>query len=224
VPPDFSGFLGVSFAFVFITPLLLSLAIPYLILRYQDARSPDPDPHLGMKAVLYFVFSLGVMLALLGLTVLLSDALEQSDLFNDSPSRVRDIPGPRDGSGRRSSYSDDWRDDQRRGSALLVAGVAVSLLHLVLILVSTNDLRRPGVRRVFIGYRLAAHGLVNLGAFTLLLWLLFSRDVRWTALCPPLAALIIWGPSWIVHLVLLRFAARGGTQGPRVPDLSRFAD
>jgi hypothetical protein len=198
---------------------LLSLAIPYLILRYQDARSPDPDPHLGMKAVLYFVFSLGVMLALLGLTVLLSDALEQSDLFNDSPSHVRDLPGP-----RRSSSADDWREAQRQGSALLLAGIAVSLLHLVLILVSTNDLRRPGVRRVYIGYRLAAHGLVNLGAFTMLLWLLFDKNVRWASICPPLAALIIWGPSWVVHLVLLRFAARSGARGARVPDLSGFAD
>jgi hypothetical protein len=205
-------------------PLLLSLAVVYGLLRSRDARSPAPDPHLGIKTVYYFAFSLSVLLALTGVTFIVSDAIEESDLFG-APSRPDVDPmfgpvGPRRfGDGMRGSS--DWRTAQRLGSALIVAGLAVGLLHAVLILTTTNDLRRPGVRRVFIGYRLAIHGVVNLTAFTMLMMQLFQKeDFSRDVMSPVLAVLLIWGPSWIVHLVLLNFAARGGAEAPRVPSVA----
>ena len=171
------------------TPVaLLSFAIPYALLRMQDARNETNDPQLGLKAVLYFTFSLGVLLFLTGLNILLYDFIRER---------------PAGGFGRSM-----WNQDQRNGAALVVVGIAVCLGHLVLILAYTNDLSRPGTRRMFVGYRLAILAVVSLAAFTMLIVTLFQENVKYEDLKLSFSMLVVWGVAWVVHLLLLRFAAR----------------
>jgi hypothetical protein len=179
------GLLGLPF-------VLLSFAIPYALLRMQDARYDDHDPQIGLKAVLYFTFSLGVLIFLTGVNVLVYDLIREHSNM---------------GFGRGAA---GWRPEQRNGTALVVVGLAVCLGHLVLILAYTNDLSRPGTRRMFIGYRLAILAVTNLAAFTALIVTLFQENVKFEDLKFPLSVLAVWGVAWLVHLLLLRFAARAG--------------
>jgi hypothetical protein len=192
-----------GFFFILVVPfVLLSFAIPYAVLRLQDSRNPDRDPQIGLKSVLYFTFSLGVLLFLSGVNVLLYDAiLDHKRGFNVGP-------------------TDDWRPAQRGGAALLVSGFAISLSHLVLVLIYTNDLRRPGAARIFIGYRLAIHALANVAAFTVLMIMLFQKNPQWEDMKFPISVLLVWLPSWVAHMLLLRFSNTGG--GRRSDERSRF--
>jgi hypothetical protein len=165
---------------------LLGLAIPYAILRLQDARAEQHDPEIGIKAALYFIFSLSILVVLTGINVLVIDALE------DRPNVGRNRP------------DDGLTNGQRLGCGLVVAGLALGLLHLVLIKAATNDRKWPATRRVFVGWRFAIHGVIVLATFTTLIVLLFQRDVRWETIKNVLATLVVWGPSWLIHLVLLR--------------------
>jgi hypothetical protein len=173
---------------------LLSFAIPYALLRLQDSREENHDPQVGLKAVLYFVFSLGVLILLTGLNILLYDFIQDHN------------PG---GFGRPAATT-SFRPAQRYGVALVVVGIAVCLGHLLLILAYTNDLRRPGTRRMFVGYRLAILAVVTLGAFTMLVVMLFQENIKLEDLKLPFSVLAVWGVAWLIHLLLLRFASRPG--------------
>jgi hypothetical protein len=200
----FTGF-GVLALLAF--PLLLGLAIPYVLLRLQDARSEQPDESLGLKVLLHFVFSLGVLIALAGLTVLVVDLLEHNEWVGGRSSQEFWGPG---GQPPHRSSSGDWRLAQRNGGALLIAGLVICLTHVILLLLLTNDLRRPGTRRLFLGWRLAIHSIVTVAAFTMLVVLLCQANVNENSLRVPIAALLVWVPSWLVHVILLRTASRGG--------------
>jgi hypothetical protein len=58
---------------------LLGLAIPYAVLKSRDARAEEHDPEIGLKSALYFIFSLAILIVLTGLTVLVVDALMESE-------------------------------------------------------------------------------------------------------------------------------------------------
>jgi hypothetical protein len=173
----------------------LSFAIPYAILRMRDTRSEKPDPQVGLKSAMYFFFSLGIMLFLFGLTMLVVDLIAR-----DRPELP---PGMRRDEG--------LNETQRVSLALMVAGLIFTLLHLGLVKAMTND-RNPASRRMFAGWRSVIHGLVILVVVTVLLVIYFQKDfggegtlrVRkqlW-------ATLLVWTPSWILHLVLLWFYSR----------------
>src|SRR5262249_49606347 len=93
---------------------------------------------------------------------------------------------------------------QRNGFALIVSGFAFGLFHLFVILGFTNDRRFPAARRIFVGCRLAVHALVMLTAFTILVVQVFQPSFSFRDLRPILGVLMVWGPSWIIHIVLLR--------------------
>jgi hypothetical protein len=170
--------------FVFFS--LPGLGIAYAVLKLQDARAEQHDPEIGIKAALYFIYSLSILVVLTGINILVVDALE--DRPNLGPNR--NVEGLTEG--------------QRIGCGLIVAGLALGLLHLILIKAATNDSRWPAARRVFVGWRFAIHGVIVLTTFTVLVVLLFQRDVRWEQIKNVLATLVVWGPSWLIHLVLLR--------------------
>jgi len=176
---------------------LLSLAFPYAVLYLRDSRSEDHDPEIGLKAALYFVFSLSILLVLSGLTVIIISLLMESESFGPSRSL--------------SAYSQDLRI----GFAMMVSGFAIGLFHFVIILGFTNDRRFPAARRVFVGWRLAVHSVVVLIAFTWLVIQVFQERVSWEELKPMFGILLVWGPSWLIHLLLMRFY--GGTASlPRI--------
>lgn len=180
-------FASLSFTLVlFLFFALPGLAVAYAVLKLQDARAEQHDPEIGIKAALYFIYSLSILVILTGINVLVVDALQ--DRPNLGPNR--NVEGLTEG--------------QRVGCGLIVAGLALGLLHLILIKAATNDSRWPATRRVFVGWRFAIHGLIVLATFTALVILLFQRDVRWETIKDFLATLVVWGPSWLIHLVLLR--------------------
>jgi hypothetical protein len=179
--------LGLSLAAVWgfaLSPfLLLGLAIPYVVLRMRDQQSLEHDPQIGLKAALYYFFSISILLIELGLTVLAIDAL------SERPAR----------SGLNSA--------QRTGAALVVAGVLGTFGYLMLIKSLTNDARWPAARRLFVGWRFAVNGLVVMGAFTALIIAIFQKDTGTGSegefVRSLIATLLIWLPGWGIHLILL---------------------
>jgi hypothetical protein len=173
--------------------LLFSFVIPYALLRLQDSRNPEHDPQIGVKSVFYFIFSLGVLIFLIGLNILVYDYILE----------------------RTEAYKWDWSSAQRVSTSLMATGVGICLLHLLMILIGTNDIEWPGTRRVFIGYRLAIFALVVLGAVTILnlqlfdMWFDPNTKIKFENLKPVLSVLGVWGAAWLLHLILLPLATRG---------------
>src|SRR5262249_46610685 len=96
----------------------------------------------------------------------------------------------------------------RIGAAIAVAGAAFAFLHLLL-LTGTDDRRNPIARRTFTGWRFAIHGLVVLFAITACLVTLVQDKSTWRDAKGYLAILLVWFPSWLVHIVLLETRAFG---------------
>jgi hypothetical protein len=188
--PDFLAVLGfVSvFALALIPTALLGLAFAYAVLYIKDRRNEEHDSEIGLKAALYFMLSLSILLILTGLTVLVIDFLTEEDR----------IPA----GARRSS---EFTEVQRSAFAMMVSGFAIGLFHLVVILGFTNDRRYPATRRVFVGWRLAICSLIVFIAFTVLVVQVFQKTVTWKELKPVFGVLLVWGPAWLIHLLLIRF-------------------
>jgi hypothetical protein len=189
---------GAFFAMMLFPTLLLALAIPYGIMYLRNGQEGPRDPQIGIKVALYFFFSLSILLVLNGLSVFAVDALVEPTSF---PGSFDPTFGPVG-----TSSSKDLRPAQRTAGALVVAGLFFVVIHVALIKSATNDRDWPATRRLFVGWRFAIHGLVVLGAFTTLLAVLFQKrmgdaDLRNTLI----GILIVWVPSWLVHLLLLQF-------------------
>ncbi len=182
---DFARFFGIMSAFVWafaLSPfLLLGLALPYIILRLRNQQSVLHDSQIGLKASLYYFFSLSILLVQVGLTVLAVDLLSDSMVI-------------------RSGLS----DEQRTGAALVLAGMLGAVTHLLLIKALTNVARFPAVRRLFVGWRFAINGLVVMFAVTALIVAIFQNEPgSLRAIRSLIATLLIWLPGWGIHLVLL---------------------
>jgi hypothetical protein len=162
--------------------LLLSLVVPYVVLRLRDGRNELHDPQIGLKVVLHFFFSVGWLLGLTGLSVIIADILRSEIQF--------------------------LSEAQRNGAAFLLSGLAFAILHYLLLRYGSNNGKWPATGRLYTGWRLAIHGIVVLAAITYLLQLLFQRDPP--ALEAKLAILetertlyailLVWGLSWVLHL------------------------
>src|SRR5262249_25160885 len=85
----------------------------------------------------------------------------------------------------------------------------------------TNDRRFPATRRVFVGWRLAIHSLVVLIAFTALVGQLFQKDPKWEDMKPFFGTLLVWVPSWLIHLLLLRFYGTAPAARLHLPGVRR---
>jgi hypothetical protein len=173
--------------------LLLGLVLPYAVLRFNEGRRGEPDPHLGLKAALHFAASLGILLALTGAALLVGEFLAHFLMPWGAAQSAwvgRGLPL--------------FTEPVRAGAALATAGGLVWLAHLGLLLNFTNDSRRPEVRRLFTGGRFAIHGLILVTALALFLLGLFSGTSGLEALKFPFGVLGVWGPSWLLHLALVR--------------------
>jgi hypothetical protein len=177
--------------------LLLSFGITYVAVKLQDRSSDLHDPHLGQRAALYFLFSLSILVLLVGMTVLVTDFLIEN--VDKAPA----LGPPRVVRG-----TIDWTPMQRVAAALITAGGIFAILHLVVILAYDHGGPHSLVRRAFIGYRLVIHALVVFTAFTWLLLVIFQRDPNMDDLKPIVAVLLVWSPSWLIHFLLLQFARK----------------
>jgi uncharacterized membrane protein len=180
---------ALAWAVVAIPVLLLSLAVPYAILRLRDNRSRTPDPQLGFKVAMHYFFSVAILLILFGLTAVVVDlvASDGDPRFDPNPE-----PFP--------------TEVQRAGFGMILSGAVFAVIHFFCLLTTaTNPFTSP-VRRTFLGCRLAVHGLIVMTAVTALLIGFFLRDsgggnhLRRVIF----GVLMVWTPSWMVHLVLLR--------------------
>jgi hypothetical protein len=213
-PDLFSGFalLGVLFYVIMLAPLLLlALALPYVVLRLSDARRRYPDPQLGFRAAQYFFFSLGVLLALSGLSTIVVDLVQQA---LEPPQRGGVVFPVPFGGQNRPPRSEFPNDAQRSGAAMILSGLLFAGVHFALVLLLARERRRPSpTRRMFLGCRFAVHGTVVLIAMTGLLIVVFQRSDpgRDFAMIEMrnffIGVLFVWLPSWGVHFVLMRLAS-----------------
>jgi hypothetical protein len=204
----FAGlFFGVFlYGFLLAPFLLLALAVPYAILRLRDGSSGPPDPHLGLRAGLYFFFSAAVIVALNGLTIIAVDLMIEKKAAPAAPA-FRPQPAP--------ALVEEWPNPaQRIGMALVLSGFVFAVLHLLLVKVMTDDRKGLATRRIFAGWRFAIHGLVVLFAFTAQVTVLFQKDFGDAQTRNALwGLLIVWVPSWAIHLALVSMYSRRPATG-----------
>lgn len=202
-----------SFLLLSVLPLaLVGLAVAYVSLRIRDARADPPDPELGVKSAYYTFLTAGIFLALTGLSLSVIDFLgeafegkqpkQQPPQFNpqfNPPGRMMPPPPP-------PQVNEPFdRVSQRVAWPLVISGVLFSLLSLVLIKAGTNDSRFPAVRRTFVGLRLVVAGLNVMAAVTVLIELLFQKDLPTTRpYATVIGLLIVWLPTTAVHLFLIK--------------------
>lgn len=174
--------LGGFFLAVF---LLLSLCVPYIVLRLREAQQKVHDPQLGTKVVLQYFFSVSLLLALTGAAILVGNLLQVE--------------------------MEPWNEVQRTATALILVGVAFAMLHGAMLVRGTNNRQWTAAARFYSGWRFAIHGFVVIGASAWLLPLLFSSDPRPVDARDLVSikerylfgTLLTWGPSWLLHLGLL---------------------
>jgi len=179
-----SGFLAVT--------LLLSLVLPYFPLR-QAAGSAELDPQLGLKVVLQFCFSVCVLVFLLGLTIVVRGLFEEF-------SSARGAGGL-----GRGAYPYEV------GSYLAGAGLVLAGMYLSSLYCGSNQRRFPAAGRFYTFWRFAVHNLVIIGVVCLLAVTVAepapnrqpSYNEYMTRQWVLLATLVVWGPSWLIHLWLV---------------------
>jgi len=206
-------FLGVGIAIAvlacvsFLPLVLLGLAVPYLVIRLK-AESP-PDPQLGAKIVFQFFFSAAMLVALAGTTMFAVDWLTRDYIPNE------ETGNPLGRSTFESLSAKGFNVTQRIGLGMILSGGAVAALHALLIH-STTLTHRQRIRRTFIGWRFAIHGVIVLFGLTLLLTLVLQREPFQMPIVLPLkavtAATLVWAISWVVHLLMLFDASRSAAR------------
>lgn len=188
----------VLYGYLLLPVFLLTLLAGYVLLRVRDARTEERDPDIGIKAALHYFLSLSILLIVNGLTLVAVEAMTSKPTKTE---RVAPGGGFRNG----PAIKEDTSATQRTGWGLAAAGLLLSLLHFGVLKGTTNDDRRPAARHLFLGWRFAIHGLVLVITVTALVVTLFQKDfgnatIRKTFF----ATLLIWGPSWVIHLLLLQ--------------------
>ncbi len=168
--------------------LFLGLALPYGILRIRDAFSPTPDPMLGAKTALHFFLSLGILQMLIAFTIVVVEFMVAT----------REV--------------EHFSRSQRIALALGTSGILFTIFHLLFLLRLPADNPNVSPRRVFLGWRLAIHGLVVLFSFTALMVLVLRSErmaeIDKENLKALVGVLIVWTPSWIVHLGMMIITPR----------------
>jgi hypothetical protein len=185
---------------------LLGLVFPYLVLRLRSVPPEEQDSQVGLKCALYLILSLGVLLFLTGLNILVYDAIE-ADWFAKAMDRLN-----------------KFEQSERDACALMLSGFVFAFFHLVLVLGYTNNHRHPEVGRVWVGWRFAIHSLIVLAATTMLIHVIFQPSVRDPEIQLPLSVLIVWGPSWLIHLVMLKGSRGMGSPALRTATRKRQDD
>jgi hypothetical protein len=92
---------------------------------------------------------------------------------------------------------------------MMLSGIAFTFLHLGLVKALTRDDQWPAARRMFVGWRFAIQVLVVIVTSTFLLGVLFQKDFGDKEARKTLfGILLVWVPSWVIHLALLRIYSK----------------
>jgi hypothetical protein len=206
MPEVFAAILVAVYVIVAVVPLaLLALAIPYAVLRLRN--EDPPDPQLGAKIGLQFFFSAAILLFLTGLTITSIDLFTRDRVT--SPPKT--VPGGKTPDVRPSSSSDDdwFNEAERTAAALILCGLLFAFVHFVLALILTNRHNWARVRRTFVGWRFAIRGIIVMICVTGIVVVFFQKkpfedDNNFRTMKTFVAILIIWFPSWLLQLGLLK--------------------
>src|SRR5262245_12730554 len=218
---------GFFYAISIFPVVLAGLAVAYVGLRIRDAKADPPDPELGIKAAFYTFLTAGILLALTGLSLSIIDFLgeafegkqpkQQQPQFN--PGRFPPPPP-------QQQPNDPFdRVSQRVAWPLVISGVLCSLVSLLLIKAGTNDARFPAARRTFVGLRLVIAGLNAMVGVTLLIELLFQKDLATTRpYAVAVGLLIVWLPTAAFQLFLFKQYAKQPYFVPPKPKKMEYAE
>lgn len=215
------------FVFAMALPFLfLGAAAAYLSLRSRDAGSEVKDPEVGTKTGYCFLFTLGLLLVHIGLTINLYDLIDSDPAPAPQPPGFGFNPQPRPVA-RGGEDGILLTPTMRTGWAMVASGMVTLMLFLAMLKLGTNDWRFPAARRVFVGFRVILLGTVVLIAFTALVTLLFQKDpIDDAPFHASLAALAICTPSLAIHVFVLKLYSRlpyhNDPKGP--PKRRRYAD
>jgi len=201
-----------SAEFAVLLGTLLVAGVAYVVLRYRDAHNPVKDAHIGIKTVLHCFLSSSVFLMLIGGSTVLNDVMTKK--LREELTRPVLAEKPKD-----KQQEEFLTDNVRRGLATATTGGMFALLTFIILLMGTNDLRWPMVRRVFVGYRFAIHFVMVIMLTSRLVELSFMREITQAAggrdadtlkkerelqFLDNISYLAVWGASWLLHLILIR--------------------
>ena len=211
--------------FISLLPMtLIGLAFAYLALRIRDAKADPPDPELGIKSAYYFFVTVGVLLALTGLTVSVGDLI--ADAFEKPAAKQQQFNNQGGGFGQpkggpfvqpapmQMNPGNDPFDSvsQRLAWPLIISGSLFGVLGVLLLKIGTNDARFPAARRTFAGLRLAVCGMNAMAAVTMLILLLFQKDQPngriqlvgdTKTLAYTIGAIAVWLPAAVIHVFMM---------------------
>lgn len=165
-----TSFVWILYAFLWLFP------VAYLILRWRAYREQAPeDPHLGLKAALYYFKTLAYHVMLAGTFLLIFGLINE---------QVRG-------------------EMLRLGAGLLLGGAIVYGAHAVIIDKRTNTLQFPAVARIYNGFNLVMTGLVAMAALVGTLVLLFQEHTPALAVRGALALLLVYGAAWAAQAAFM---------------------
>lgn len=165
-----TSFIWILYAFLWLFP------VAYLILRWRAYREQSPaDPHLGLKAALYYFKTLAYHVMLVGTFLLIFGLINE---------HVRG-------------------EMMRMGAGLLLGGAIVYGAHAVIIDKRTNTHQFPAVARIYNGFNLVMTGLVAMAAVVATLVLLFQEYTPAMVIRGALALLLVYGAAWAAQAAFL---------------------
>lgn len=165
-----TSFIWILYAFLWLFP------VAYLILRWRAYREQAPkDPHLGIKAALYYFKTLAYHVMLVGTFCLLFGAINEY---------VRE-------------------NMMRLGAGLLLGGAIVYGAHAFIIDKRTNTQQFPAVARIYNGFNLVMTGLVAMAAVIATLVMLFAEHTPAMVIRGALVLLLVYGAAWASQAAFL---------------------
>jgi hypothetical protein len=206
-----AGLIGIIGGFVALLIVILAVgalvpvALAYVALRVRDARGTEPDRDLGAKTAYHLINSLGILMALSGLTISMND-LMSGTMAPKPPGQQQPVFPPR-AQPAQAQKEGGFNTAQRTASALTGVGVVFALVFWGLLL-GTSDRRLRSVRRVFTGGRMALCLLITMLTAAGLAVNLVQKDPDHEVTESLLAILFVWFAAAVIHLLLFRDATR----------------
>jgi heme/copper-type cytochrome/quinol oxidase subunit 2 len=206
-----AGLIGIIGGFIVVLIVVLAVgalvpvALAYVALRVRDARGAEPDPELGAKTAFHLINSIGILMALTGLTISMLDLM--SGTIAPKPAGVQQPGFPPRGQPAPAQKEGGFNNAQRTAAALTGVGALFAVVFGG-ILLGTNDRRRRSVMRVFTGGRMALCLLITLLSLAGLVVALVQKDPEHEAAESLLAILLVWFAAAVVHLIVFRAATR----------------
>ena len=171
----FAGTMGVAVLLYAAVPLFPLL---YVIIRWRAKGGGEPG--LGYRSGLLYLRTVSLFVLITGVSLMLHGLLSPR-------SEARSM------------------DEMRRVAYGLITGGAIFfLLTFTFIRTLPDSVGAVDATRIFHGFVLLVSGMVTLGAVVVLCILLFQKSTEFDDLREPLAWLLVWAITWLLHVLILR--------------------